>query len=98
MNKMLVLFDFDLCYAFGKSYEVLSEEQYRKVVEFSISGEDIYLGEIAGKHSEVYGPLETENFKIVSTDQKYVQFFEEVIGQQFGAFDVYGTICDQEEE
>ena len=37
---------------------------------------EVYFGEVLGKHSEVYGPLNDDEITIVSTDEKDIENFE----------------------
>ena len=91
-KRYLVEFDFGLWYAFGCSLEILSEEDLKNVEEFVASGKEIYLGEIEGKHSEVYGPLEKKDYRIVTTDSKEIEVFEKLFGECYGAFCVLEAI------
>lgn len=43
----------------------------------NIIGRDINFGEILGKHSEVYGTIEEDEIKLVTTDENMVALFEE---------------------
>lgn len=43
-------------------------------------GTEIYFGEILGKHSEVYGPLEADDLTIKSEDQDFIAKFIEIMG------------------
>lgn len=38
----------------------------------SAIGKQVYFGEVLGKHSEIYGGLESEDVSLVSTDQHVV--------------------------
>ena len=86
MKKYLVKFDFGLYNAFGKSLEVLTEEEFQKIKDFSASGKEVYLGEIEGKHSEIYGPLDTGDFEVLTQDPEKIKVFETLLNGHFGAF------------
>lgn len=45
-----------------------------------IYGKTVYFGEVLGKHSEVYGDLESSEFSVISDDPKFVELFKEHIG------------------
>ena len=94
----LVKFDFGLYYAFGESIEILTEEELQKVKDFIAECKEVYLGEIEGKHSDVYGPLETTDFEIISEDQEKIKAFQELIGDNFGAFCMTSAINESLEE
>jgi hypothetical protein len=40
-------------------------------------GKDVYFGEILGKHSEVYGTLDSGDINLVSNDPTIVKIFED---------------------
>ena len=92
MKKYLVQFDFGLYNAFGESLEVLTEEEFQKIKDFSESGEKVYLGEIEGKHSEVFGTLDAKDFKVISENQDDIAVFEKVLGWGFGAYSMLENV------
>lgn len=94
----LVKFDFGLNYAFGEWLEILSEEELQKVKNFIADRKKVNLGEIEGKHSEVYGPLESRDYKIISEDQEKIKVFKELVGSNFGAFCMTSKIDEALEE
>jgi hypothetical protein len=42
-----------------------------------VIGEEVYFGEVLGKHSEIYGTLDEEDITLISTDEKVVKLVEE---------------------
>lgn len=40
-------------------------------------GEEVYFGEILGKHSEVCGPLEARDIKVITDDPAVVKVFND---------------------
>ena len=98
MKKLLVKFDFGLYYAFGQTLEILTEEEYKKVLDFSDSKKEIYLGEIEGKHSEVYGPLDRKDISIISENNEDIEVFERLFPRGFGAFDMVEAIQEALDE
>ena len=48
---------------------------------------EVDLGEAAGKHSEVFGPLEGEEITIVSTDVEVVEIIEKHAQSGYNPFD-----------
>ncbi len=85
-KRYLVKFDFGLYYAFGEAVEILTETEMKKVRDFCSAKTRVYLGEIEGKHSEVYGPLSYDDWRIISEDQREIEVFEKLLGVNFGAF------------
>lgn len=72
--KAIYKFHFDL----GRSGDltgifVADTEQIDYLI---ISGLQVYFGEVAGKHSEVYGPIEQQDITMVTTDIQAVDMFE----------------------
>lgn len=43
-------------------------------------GKQVYLGEVLGKHSEIYGNLEESDIQMITENQELVKLFEENIG------------------
>lgn len=84
--RYLVKFDFGLYDAFGESVEIMTEDEFKTMKEFVSDGKEVYLGEIAGKHSEIYGPLEEKDYTVLSTDEAEIVVFEKLLGECFGAF------------
>ena len=84
--KYLVHFDFGLRNAYGEAYEVLTEDELKMVKSFTGSDKEVYLGEIGGKHSEVYGTLESNDWKIISENQDDIEAFGRLVGNNIGAF------------
>tara|TARA_Y100000310_G_C20613082_1_gene779078 strand:+ start:1060 stop:1527 length:468 start_codon:yes stop_codon:yes gene_type:complete len=55
---------------------VLPFEKINKIISL-ISGKQCYFGEIAGKHSEVYGDIDDEDIVVYTEVDKVVEFLEE---------------------
>ena len=91
MNK-LVKFNIRLSDAFGESVQILTPEDMQKLQQVIDDNTVIYYGEISGKHSEVYGPLESYECKIISEDPNEIAVFEKLFGNRFGAFDMMENI------
>lgn len=68
----------------------------------SIIGREVYFGEILGKHSEISGTLNQEDFTIKSEDQEFIQKLEEILGegtiQGYNPFDYIEDFDDEEED
>lgn len=83
--RYLVRFDFGLGYAFGKELSLLTSQELQFLKDNI--GTEIYLGEIEGKHLEVYGTLEDSDFKILAEygeDNNFVKEFDRHFKQGFG--------------
>lgn len=59
-------------------------------------GQEVYFGEILGKHSEVEGVLEEHEFEIISTDKAFVEQFQSIVGY-FG-YNPLDYISEEDEE
>ena len=53
---------------------VTTKEKMSKLIE---SQKEVYFGEVLGKHSEVYGPIDETDVTLVSDDPKTVQMFKD---------------------
>jgi len=51
---------------------VATDSSIRKAI-----GQDVYFGEVLGKHSEIDGSLEEEDVKLITDDKVVVAIFEE---------------------
>ena len=56
-------------------------------------GQEIYFGEVLGKHSEIYGELEGDDLTVKSDDQDFINKLVNVIGSTtisgYNPFDYY---------
>lgn len=76
MNKGIFYFYWDC----GRSGDVEGLFIADKDVVEKTYGEEIYFGEILGKHSEVYGTLERGDITLQTDDQDFIQKFIEIMG------------------
>lgn len=66
-----------------------------------ILGEEIYFGEVLGKHSEIYGTLAKEDLTLKSDDEEFITKLQEVLGVErtisgFNPFDYWERVDDDE--
>ncbi len=47
-------------------------------------GKQVNFGSVLGKHSEVYGDLESKDLEVLSDDQVFIALFEEAVGKSHG--------------
>lgn len=96
--KLLVKFFWD----YGRCGEVSGLFTCYKDQLDSIIGSEVYFGEILGKHSDVYGTLNKEDFVIKSDDQEFIKKLEEILGegtiQGYNPFDYIEDFDDEEED
>lgn len=52
-------------------------------------GKQVYFGEILGKHSEVYGPLEKGDITIVTEDQEFLAKMIEYVGYEVSGYNPF---------
>lgn len=85
--RKLWKFDWNGCYALiGGIFKATDDE-----VE-SIIGKELYLGEVEGKHSDVYGTIERDEITLISDNPVVVEAVP-----TFG-YDPVAYIRDQEQE
>ncbi|PPA87931.1 hypothetical protein C4A76_10670 [Brevibacillus laterosporus] len=83
MEKFLWKFYWDWGYSGGLAgLFVASENEIQALV-----GKSVYFGEVAGKHSEVYGTLEQGDFHKISLDSETIEKVVEVLGVSWSGFD-----------
>ena len=61
-------------------------------------GNEVYFGEVLGKHSDVYGKLDREDIKLVSDDQEKVEWLLNLLGESVSGFNPLGYLQETEEE
>ena len=72
MNKAVYKFHFD-CGRQGELHGIFIADK-EEVNNLVSSGKEIYFGEVLGKHSEVFGPLTTADFTLLTDDAAMVEF------------------------
>ena len=83
--RYLVRFDFGLNDAFGEEIRLLTLQELQFLRDNI--GTKIWLGEIEGKHSQVFGKLESSDFKILAEyeeDNAFVKEFDRHFNRGFG--------------
>jgi len=72
----------------------------KEVIEYLISsGIEVYFGEVLGKHSEVFGPVEENEITMVTDDPKVITMFQEFnLSSGYNPLDYYsnGDCFDEE--
>jgi len=54
---------------------VLSIEEWELWNKLVNSKDDVYFGEVLGKHSEIEAPVEADDYSVVSEDQEFCRKF-----------------------
>lgn len=84
--KAVYKFQFD-CGRMGELTGLFIEEQ-ENVDMLIKSGIEVYFGEVLGKHSEVYGPMEPQDIIFVSDSPEVVKVIEDYdLANGFNPFD-----------
>ena len=92
--RYLVKFDFGLRDAFGEEIRLLTSQELQFLIDNI--GAEIYLGEIEGKHSEVYGNLEYSDYKLLAEyeeDNIFVKEFDKHFNRGFG-INIFGALIE----
>jgi len=55
----------------------VAEDKDWDLLQASI-GKQLYFGEVLGKHSEIYGPLEAKDITVVTDDQQFLERAQEL--------------------
>ena len=65
-------------------------------------GKEVYFGEILGKHSEIFGTLKKEDFKVESDDPAFIDKLVEIIGAEtisgYNPFDYFEEELELDKE
>lgn len=88
--KNLYEFYFD-CGRMG-SLEGLFLSTDRKVN--SILGQEIYFGEVLGKHSEVYGTIEKNQIKKLDAPEDVIKWLDETFGNTVSGYNPFDYLDD----
>lgn len=72
---------------------IAQKEDVDKLIE---SGEEVYFGEVLGKHSEVCGPIEENDVTLISAEENVIKLIEEH-GLENG-FNPFDYIDDEDNE
>lgn len=71
---------------------IAEKEAVDKLIE---SGEEVYFGEVLGKHSDISGPIEKKDITLISTEENVIKLIEEHdLENGFNPFDY----IDEEDE
>ena len=92
--KKLYGFNFD-CGRMGslEGLFIANETDVQKVI-----GSELYFGEALGKHSEISGPLEDSNLKVVSEDQDFINKLRDLLGDTLSGYNPLEYVEDDEGE
>ena len=62
-------------------------------------GCEVYFGEVLGKHSEVYGEIESEDLVLVTENEEFIKLFQEYdLSNGYNPFDYTLMNCEDNEE
>lgn len=61
-------------------------------------GKEVYFGEILGKHSEICGVLEKDDFTIMSNNVELIQELLSIFGNTLSGYNPLDYIEDEDEE
>lgn len=77
-NKLLLVEYFYDCGRMGEleGLFVCTEDELNKAIDLE---DEVYWGEVLGKHSEVYHTLTAQDLRIVSEDQEFIRKLQEVL-------------------
>lgn len=94
MGKKLYKFNWD-CGRMGNvnSLFIADEKRVERVI-----GEEVYFGEILGKHSEVYDTLKRSDLKVINVDEKVLEILENELGETLSGHNPIEYYEDREEE
>lgn len=72
---------------------VADEAAWAKITKWCEAGNEVYFGEIAGKHSDVSVAFDLDDFKVMSEDQGFIDQFEKIVGN-FGV-SILDRMCER---
>lgn len=75
---------------------IAEESEVQKIL-----GKEVYFGEVLGKHSEIYGTVDIDDIKEVSSDTEKVEWLENLLGSTVSGYnplDYFEPDEDEEDE
>lgn len=103
MKEVLVSFKEVHHYGSIHAIYIMSLEDWKKIKYLQNEDVSINLGEMAGKHSEVY--TSPYNFMLVSKDPEEIETFRSLFGNTFGSYkpfdyamELYEELNEEEDE
>lgn len=72
---------------------IAEESEVQKIL-----GKEVYFGEVLGKHSEVYGTVDIDDIKEVSSDTEKVEWLENLLGPTVSGYNPLDYFEPDEEE
>jgi hypothetical protein len=96
MKEVLVSFKHNTYYGRVDAIYIMSLEDWKKILFLQNEGYDIYLGEIAGKHSDVRADV--DDFMIISKDEDEIENFKKLFGRTFGSYRPFDSAMELYEE
>jgi hypothetical protein len=101
--EVLVSFKHNTYYGSVNAIYIMDLEDWKKILFLQDEGEEIYLGEVAGKHSEVYA--DADDFMLISKNEDEVASFRKLFGKTFGSYrpfdnamELYENLTYEEED
>lgn len=64
----------------------------------SLIGKRVYFGEVLGKHSEIQGPIEEKELRILSDDQEKIDWLISVAGWTVSGHNPLDYLNEEEED
>lgn len=64
----------------------------------NLIGKNVYFGEILGKHSEVFGTIDKEDFEIISNDQELCDKLSRLTGGTLSGYNPFEYIEEDYED
>lgn len=61
-------------------------------------GQEVYFGDILGKHSDVYGTLDPQDITVISEDQEKISWLVSLLGADVSGYNPLGYIHWEDEE
>lgn len=84
MSEVLVSFKHETSYGGVHGIYIMSLNDWKKIKHLQEENEELYLGEVAGKHSDVVSSF--DNFTLITNDVIEIDTFRTLFGETFGSY------------
>jgi hypothetical protein len=93
--EVLVSFKHNTYHANVSAIYIMDVEDWKKIKFLQNEDEEIYLGDVAGKHSEVYA--DADDFMLITNNEDEINTFRKLFGKTFGSYHPFDSAMEKYE-
>lgn len=77
---------------------VLDDCEWERLTEAAHNGEEVYFGEVLGKHSEICGNLEPGDIRLITDNQEFIEMAGQIGVDLSSGYNPLDYLGEDEEE